>query len=447
MREGKDKSSSAGIQIRIFDAKRQKEEVEFFLRSRKKSFPEDVLESARKIVEEVKKYGDRALFNFTKQFDGFELSHKNLEVSREEIEEGFKRAGRKLTRALKTAAQRIRSFHEKFLLKTAIYEDELGCLLGQLVRPVERAGIYVPGGRANYPSTVLMNVIPAQVAGVKEIYVCVPPDREGRISTATLAALYIVNPTRVFRIGGAQAIAAMAYGTESVPAVDVIAGPGNIYVAAAKKLVFGDVGVDMIAGPSEVAIIADTSAEPKFLARDLMAQAEHDSYASSFLLTPSKNLIEEVLKELQRLVSDSKRKETISESLKNNGAFFLVEDLEAAVELANAIAPEHLELEVEDPFELLAKVRSAGAVFLGKNTAESFGDYILGPNHTLPTQTTARFSSPLSANTFVKTLNVAMASQKAVGKLYPYLKEIALSEGLFEHERSAYERFKKLKQR
>lgn len=438
---------SSWLTIRKFRYPQDGQKISEFLENRKQPFPKEVLESVEEIIKEVREKGDRALFDYTKKFDGFDLNDSNLEITEDEMKEAFKRTERSLVRALKEAALRIERFHEKFKLNTVLYVNEDGCLLGQLVTPVKRAGIYVPGGQANYPSTVLMNLIPAKVAGVKEIFVCVPPDSKGRVSDATLSALYLMQPTKVFRVGGAQAIAALAFGTESVPKVDVIAGPGNIYVAAAKKMVFGEVGIDMIAGPSEVAIVADETANPLWIARDMMAQSEHDANASSFLITNSERIAREVESLLNELVPVSQRAETISRSLSENSAMFLVPDTAKAIELANAIAPEHLEIETEDPVRLLSEVHSAGAVFLGSYTAESFGDYLLGPNHTLPTQGTARFSSPLSANTFLKVTNVAMASADSVLRLYPHLHLIARAEGLHEHDRSAEERFRELKRK
>lgn len=432
------------IKIKVYDFETDREKIEAILKNRKKGFPEEVIESVSKIIEEVRNKDDDALYELTLRFDGFPLNQNTIIIKDDELEAAFKSASKELISALEVASERIRSFHERFLHKSVLYEDYLGCLIGQIVRPVQRAGIYVPGGRANYPSTALMNIIPAQVAGVDEIYVCVPPDREGKVSQTTLAALYMLKPTKVFRVGGAQAIAAMALGTRTIPKVDVIAGPGNIYVAAAKKMLYGEVGIDMVAGPSEVVVVADETANPTWVARDLLAQAEHDPYASAYLITNSKKLIRDVLLKLKSLVPKSQRSEIIIEVLNNNCAFFLVNSIEQGVSLANEIAPEHLELETEKPFQILPLVKSCGAVFLGSTTAESFGDYILGPNHTLPTQSTARFASPLSANTFTKIISVAYASEKAVIELYPYLKEIALSEGLYEHERSAYERYKEV---
>lgn len=434
------------IDIPFYRYPREKSIINDFLKNRRRGFAPEILNIVNSIIERVRLEGDRALFELTKMYDLFELSPETLEITESELKEAYEKIDSGLQDALKVAIKRIEDFHQRFLPETKIYEDSLGNLLGQVVRPVERAGIYIPGGRANYPSTAIMNIVPAKVAGVSEIYVCVPPDSKGKISNATLAALYLLKPTRVFRVGGAQAIAALAYGTESIPAVDVIAGPGNIYVAAAKKLVSGDVGIDMVAGPSEVVVIADAGSNPAWVARDLLAQAEHDPDASAMLISNSRQLLEEVKHYLVEFGATSERSHIIGEALKNNCIFFLADSIESGIELANQIAPEHLELEVEDPFNYIHLIRSAGAVFLGKYTAESFGDYILGPNHTLPTQATARFASPLSAATFMKFFNIAMVSKKAVAELYPHLEKIAAAEGLREHARAAQERYRKLKQ-
>jgi len=432
------------IDIPVYRYPQEKPIINDFLKKRRRGFAPEILRTVSDIIDRVRSEGDKALYDFTKKFDLFELTRDTLEINESELKEAYEKIDISLQTAMKVAIERIEDFHKRFLPETKIYEDSLGNLLGQVVRPVERAGIYIPGGKANYPSTVIMNIVPAKVAGVSEIYVCVPPDSKGKISDATLAALYLLKPTRVFRVGGAQAIAALAYGTETIPAVDVIAGPGNIYVAAAKKLVSGDVGIDMVAGPSEVVVIADTTSDPAWVARDLLAQAEHDPDASAMLISNSRELLEEVRNYLVEFGSNSERSHIIREALKNNCTLFLVETIESGIELANLIAPEHLELEVEDPLDYLHLIRSAGAVFLGKFTAESFGDYILGPNHTLPTQATARFASPLSAATFMKFFNIAMVSKKAVVELYPHLEKIAAAEGLKEHSRAALERYRKL---
>lgn len=418
-----------------------------FISSRRRGIPPQVIETVSRIIAEVREDGDRALFTYTEKFDGIKLTPHTVEVSEEEIEEAYKKQSRTFKNALKTAAERIRSYHSRYLAQSNFYTDEHGNLLGRLVVPVDRAGIYVPGGRAAYPSTALMAVIPARVAGVKEVIVCIPPLKNGKVNEKTLAALYVARPDRVFRVGGAQAIAAMAYGTETIPAVDVIAGPGNIFVAAAKKLVYGDVGIDMVAGPSEVAVIADKTADPGWVAYDLMAQAEHDPNASTFLIALSADIHQNIIAQLKKLVPKSERAHIIREALSSNGWCILVNSIDEAVEVANLIAPEHLELEVDSPLDLLSRIRAAGAVFLGPLTAESFGDYILGPNHTLPTQATARFSSPLSANTFMKEISVAGITPNGVIELYPHLKEIARAEGLHEHNRAAQARYRQLKKK
>lgn len=418
-----------------------------FISSRRKGIPPQVLETVSQIIAEVREKGDAALFHYTEKFDGVKLNAANIEVTPEEIEQAYRKQTRNFRRALSIAADRIRSYHSRYLAQSNFYTDDYGNLLGRLVVPVERAGVYVPGGRAAYPSTALMTVVPAKVAGVKEVVVCIPPLKNGKVNEKTLAALYVAQPDRVFRIGGAQAIAALAYGTETIPAVDVIAGPGNIFVAAAKKLVYGDVGIDMIAGPSEVAIIVGEDVNPEWIAYDLMAQAEHDPNASAFLIALSQRTLKKIIERLKKLVPKSERSHIVREALSNNGWCILVDSIEAAIEVANTIAPEHLELEVENPLDLLSKIKAAGAVFLGSLTAESFGDYLLGPNHTLPTQATARFSSPLSAHTFMKEISVASMTQQGVLALYPHLKEIARAEGLHEHHNAARARYRQLKKK
>jgi histidinol dehydrogenase len=396
-------------------------------------------------VENVRQKGNSALLEYTKKFDGINLRKEDITVKPEEIQEALDSLDRNLLDSLKTAYDRIYEFHTYSLPKTFLYEDKLGNILGEVVKPVRRAGLYIPGGKASYPSTVLMTAVPAKAAGVAEIYMCIPPQKNGKINPATLAAASLVNPTAIFKVGGAQAIAAMAFGTETIPAVDVIAGPGNIFVACAKKEVYGICGIDMIAGPSEVAIIADDTSNPRWTAYDLMAQAEHDPNASAFLISTSQEFIEKVITELKELVPASERSHIIRESLENNCLFIYANNVEEAFEAANLIAPEHLEIKIENAHEYLHMVESAGAVFLGSLTAESFGDYILGPNHTLPTQATARFASPLSAKTFLKTTNVCMISKRGVLDLYPHLERIAKSEGLPEHLHSARERFRDIK--
>lgn len=405
--------------------------------TRRGGFAPAVVETVSAILENVRTRGDAALVEYAARFDGLALEPTELALPRSAIDEALRSVPRELVRALERAAERVYDFHARDLPDGFSYRDEFGNELGVRVVPVERAGCYVPGGRAAYPSTVLMTVIPAKAAGVDDIVVCLPPGRDGGYNPATLAAIGIAGPDRVFRVGGAQAIAAMAYGTETVPRCDVVVGPGNAYVAAAKKLVQGDVAIDMIAGPSEVAIIADETADAEWLALDLMAQAEHDPDAICSVISPHRELYEELGEALRLNVARAARRETIEAALSRNARFFLVAALDDAVAAANAIAPEHLELAVADPRGLLRAVRAAGAVFLGHLTAESFGDYVLGPNHTLPTLGTARFSSPLSARTFLREMNVMAVSERGVLALYPDLAAIADAEGLEAHRESA----------
>lgn len=430
---------------KIIDFKADKETFLEAVEKRKKGFPDSVVKAVKEIIENVKQKGDKALLEYTKKFDGINLKKEEIVVKSEEIEAALQSVDPSLIDSLKVAYDRIYEFHTYNLPKTFLYEDKLGNILGEIIKPVKKAGLYIPGGKASYPSTVLMTAIPAQAAGVSEIYMCIPPQKNGKINPATLVAAYLVNPTAIFKVGGAQAIAAMAFGTETIPAVDVIAGPGNIFVACAKKEVYGICGIDMIAGPSEVAIIADNSSNSRWTAYDLMAQAEHDPNASAFLISTSKDFLAEVINKLEELVPSSERSHIIREALENNCLFIYAESIDEAFEAANLIAPEHLEIKIENAHEYLNMVESAGAVFIGSLTAESFGDYILGPNHTLPTQATARFASPLSAKTFLKTTNVCMISNQGVLELYQHLEKIAKSEGLLEHLHSAKERFKYIK--
>ena len=442
----REKGGVVFVELKTFDARIPEGYAAFreAASRRRSGFPEDVLDAARDIVERVRRDGDRALCEFTRRFDNVALEPDAIEIPQATFEDVRATADEALVEALERAAARIYEFHARDLPDSFTYHDDLGNELGVRVVPVDRAGCYVPGGQAAYPSTVLMTVLPAKAAGVSEIVVCVPPDRSGSIHPATLLALAIARPDRVFRVGGAQAIAAMAYGTETIPACDVIVGPGNIYVAAAKKLVQGDVAIDMIAGPSEVAIVADDSVDPVWLALDAMAQAEHDPRAASYLITPFEEVAVNFRDALEAQLKDALRKDTIRASLESNGAIVLVSDLEQAIDVANLLAPEHLELAVADPEPLLRRVRSAGAVFLGALTAESFGDYVLGPNHTLPTQGTARFASPLSARAFLKEINVLSVSEAGLKTLYEPLARIAEAEGLLAHRDAARVRYEAL---
>ena len=390
-----------------------------------------VEEAARGIVEDVRERGDAAVREYTARFDGVQLSE--LRVTAAEIAEAYGQIDARLLEALRACAARIREFHERQVQQSWTVEPREGVLLGQQVTPIRRVGVYVPGGRADYPSTVLMNVVPATVAGVEEIAVVAPPGPCGTIVASTLVAADIAGATEIYRIGGAQAIAALAYGTESIAAVDKITGPGNAYVAAAKKLVQGTVGIDMIAGPSEVLVLADDSAEAQLVAIDLMAQAEHDPRAAVYLVTTQPALVDAVEAELDRLLQQSTRADITRAALADNSVALICENLEDAVAASNAIAPEHLEVLVREPLALLSRIRNAGAIFLGPWTPEPVGDYSAGPNHTLPTQGTARFSSPLTVDDFVKKSSVLSYTEAALRAEADDVMTLAGAEGLWAH--------------
>ncbi|GAV30865.1 histidinol dehydrogenase [Coriobacteriaceae bacterium EMTCatB1] len=391
----------------------------------------EVIGVAQRIIDEVKARGDEAVRELTEQLDHVVLG--DLRVSDEEIEAALSAVDERFRRAISDAAWAIEDFHRRQVQQSWFTTGEDGVVLGQLVSPIRRVGIYVPGGRARYPSSVLMNAIPAIVAGVEEIAMVVPPAPDGSVDPHTLAAAAEVGVTEIYKIGGAQAIAALAYGTESIPRVDKITGPGNAYVTAAKKLVMGEVGIDMLAGPSEVLIVADETAEPLLVAIDLMAQAEHDPRAATFLVTTDPELPEAVEEAIRELLEDSPRSEVIVRALQDNGVAVVCPDIDVALDVANEIAPEHLELHVEVPFELLGRVRNAGAVFLGPWTPESVGDYVAGPNHVLPTGGTARFSSPLSVDDFVKKSSVISYTLDGLYADGAAVMEIASAEGLAAH--------------
>jgi histidinol dehydrogenase len=398
----------------------------------------DVLEGAADewrtvldIIADVRKRGDRALFEWAERLDGAKL--ESLRVSDEEIEQAVRRADREFIRSLEKAAERIRRFHEKQKERSWFETEESGAILGQLVRPLQRVGIYVPGGRAVYPSSVLMNAIPARVAGVKEMIMITPPRPDGTIADAVLVAARIAGVTAVFKAGGAQAIAALAFGTESVPAVDKIVGPGNLYVALAKRAVYGQVDIDSIAGPSEIAVVADETAHAGYVAADLLSQAEHDPLASSVLITPSAELAGLVQAEIEQQCDRLERREIAERSIREQGAIVLVRDLDEAFDMANQIAPEHLEIMVREPWNWLGKVKNAGAVFLGSWSSEPVGDYLAGPNHVLPTSGTARFFSPLGVGDFLKRTSVISYTREALQVDGPDVIRLAEAEGLGGH--------------
>ena len=406
-----------------------------------------VEQEVRRVIRQVRMAGDWALMALTERFDGVSLTPKTLSAGKGEIEALAKKVGQEELRSLKRAAGRIRRFHEKFKGESWFYEED-GIILGQIVRPLRRVGIYVPGGKASYPSSLLMNAIPAKVAGVEEIIVCTPPrpDFAGPSGPAKYldpliaASAWIAGVERIFKVGGAQAIAALAYGTESVPKVDKVVGPGHIYVTTAKRMVFGDVSIDMLAGPSEILIIADDSASAPLIAVDLISQAEHDEMALCLLLTPSEPLARKVIAEVKKRLIDAGNS-TAALSLKRNGAAVITSSLEEAVELANELAFEHLQIMTSKPRQVLNKIRNAGAVFLGNFSPVVVGDYLAGPNHTLPTGGTARFSSPLSVSDFVKSTSVISYDKESLAKARADLKRLALMEGLKAHALAVEERF------
>ncbi len=406
------------------------------LKTRQGTMPAEVEQSARAILESVRTGGDAALFEQAARFDGVRLDAGSVRVMSQEIKEAYSALAPASLEALRTAASRIRAFHLR-QLRASWFSEEDGAIVGQLCRPLERVGIYVPGGTAVYPSTVLMNAIPAAIAGVPEIVMCTPPRRDGRVAAAVLVAADLAGVHAIYKVGGVQAVAAMAYGTASVPRVDKIVGPGNIYVAAAKRMVFGQVGIDMIAGPTEVLIIADEEARVTWAAADLLSQAEHDPLSSALLLTPSPKLAAEVSEEVKQQIAMLPRRQIAEASLEVYGAAVVVKDLDEAVGLANQIAPEHLELLVKDPWGLLPRIKHAGAIFMGGTSPVVLGDYLAGPNHVLPTGGTARFASPLSVDDFQRRTSLIAFSQAKLEALEPAVVELARLEGLEAHARAA----------
>jgi histidinol dehydrogenase len=399
------------------------------LRERSSGIDNSILSSVKSILDDVRRQGDKALVRYTKKFDRVRV--RNLGIGVKEIDNCANKADKEVVKALKVSARRIRLFHERQKENSWSF-DYQGATLGQIIRPIERVGVYVPGGKAAYPSTVLMNVIPAQVAGVGEIALCVPtPD--GELNPYVMAAIQMLGVREVYRIGGAQAIGAMAFGTRSVRKVDKIVGPGNIYVATAKRMVFGEVDIDMIAGPSEVLVIADKTADPSFVAADMLSQAEHDEFASSVCVTDSGDMAEMILGEIMRQLRHLKRSSIAGKSLINYGAIILVESLVEAAGIANRVAPEHLEIMTKNPRSLLKHIRNAGAIFLGKWTPEPMGDYSAGPNHTLPTGGTARFFSPLGVYDFIKRSSLLDFSEAGFRSLSGFVEKIADVEGLEAH--------------
>ena len=397
--------------------------------------------TVNEIIENVKKNKDKAIFDYTLRFDSFPLNEENIKVTRKEIEEAYSLMDPKLVEVIRKAAENIRSFHMKQLRNSWFDAKEDGTILGMKITPIEKAGVYVPGGKAAYPSSVLMNVIPANVAGVKEIIMTTPPDKEGRVNPGTLVAADIAGVSTIYKVGGAQAIAAMAFGTESIPKADKITGPGNIFVALAKKAVYGYVSIDSIAGPSEVLVLADETANPRYVAADLLSQAEHDELASAILITTSKELAEQVSMEADKFTAQLSRKEIIEKSLDNYGYILLAESMEQAIEATNEIASEHLEILTRNPFDVMTRIRNAGAIFLGEYSSEPLGDYFAGPNHILPTNGTAKFFSPVNVDDFIKKSSIISYSKEALEKLHKDIELFAESEGLTAHANSIKVRF------
>lgn len=403
----------------------------------------DVSAIVSEIIADVRARGDEALFEYGRKFDKAYLTA--LEVTGEEIEEAFALVDEEFIETVKEAAENIRAFHQKQVRNSFIINEKDGIVTGQKVTPIEKVGLYVPGGTAAYPSTVLMDSIPAKIAGCKEICITTPPNSEGKVNPVILAAAKIAGVDRIFKVGGAQAVAALAYGTQSIPKVDKIVGPGNAFVAEAKRQVFGLVSIDMIAGPSEILVIADEKSNPAFVAADLLSQAEHDKMASAVLVTESMELAEAVRDEVERQLELLPRREIARASIENNGKIIVADDINAVLEVANELAPEHLELCVDNPFDLLDKVKNAGSIFMGRYCPEALGDYFAGPNHTLPTSGTARFSSPLSVDDFVKKSQYTYYTEEALKKVYKKVEMFAEREGLSAHARSATVRFEENK--
>ena len=393
------------------------------------------------IIGEVRTKRDEAVFSYTKQFDGAELTPQTLLVSKEEVAEAYRQTDGKLIKVMKKSLENIRAYHEKQKRYSWFDSRPDGVLLGQKVTALEKVGVYVPGGKASYPSSVLMNVIPAKVAGVEKIVMVTPCNREGKVNPATLAAADLAGVDEIYKVGGAQAIAALAFGTESIPKVDKIVGPGNIYVALAKKAVFGHVSIDSIAGPSEILVLADGTANPRYVAADLLSQAEHDELASAILITDSQALAEQVSAEIDKFTAELSRKEIIEKSLENYGYILVAENMGQAVLAANEIASEHLEILTADPFGTMMQIKNAGAIFLGEYASEPLGDYFAGPNHVLPTNGTAKFFSPLGVDDFIKKSSIISYSKEALEPIYQDIVQFATSEQLTAQANSIKVRF------
>ncbi len=397
--------------------------------------------SVAAILADVKEKGDEAVFDYTKKFDGADINADNIVVTKEEIDEAYSLVDEQLVEVIRKALVNIRDYHAKQKQYSWFDSTPNGTILGQKVTPLNRVGVYVPGGKAAYPSSVLMNIIPAKVAGVDQIIMTTPPGKDGKVNPGTLVAANEAGVDAIYKVGGAQAIAAMAYGTDCIKKVDKIVGPGNIYVALAKKAVYGHVSIDSIAGPSEILVIADETANPRYVAADLLSQAEHDEMASAILITTSEELADRVSKEIDGFVAELSRSEIISKSLENYGYILIAKDIEEAVETANEIASEHLEIVTKDPFTVMTKIRNAGAIFLGEYSSEPLGDYFAGPNHVLPTNGTAKFFSPLSVDDFIKKSSIISYSREALEPIHEDIIKFANAERLTAHANSIKVRF------
>ena len=426
--------------------------IEKLTESTKKNLLEDLLKrspnsygkyeaSVQQILNDVKEKGNEALFGYTEKFDGVKLDASQILVTDAEIEEAYTEVGEELLGIIRKALVNIRTYHEKQMQYSWFDSKPDGTILGQKVTALQRVGVYVPGGKAAYPSSVLMNIMPAKVAGVDEIIMVTPPGKDGKVTPTTLVAAKEAGADKVYKVGGAQAIGALAYGTESIPKVDKIVGPGNIYVALAKKSVYGHVSIDSIAGPSEILVLADETANPRFVAADLLSQAEHDELASAILITTSRELAEKVSCEVDEFVKRLSRKEIIQKSLDNFGYILIAEDMDEAIEAANEIAPEHMEIVTANPFEDMMKVKNAGAIFIGEYSSEPLGDYFAGPNHVLPTNGTAKFFSALSVDDFIKKSSIVYYSKSALRNIHKDIIQFATSEQLTAHANSIAVRF------
>lgn len=403
-------------------------------------------EQVNAILEEVREKGDEALFSFTERFDGVKLTKDTIRVTKEEIEEAYSKVDPELLAVIRRALVNIRSFHEKQKRSSWFDSQPDGTLLGQKITPLALVGVYVPGGKAVYPSSVLMNIVPAKTAGVERIIMTTPPGKDGKISANTLVAAREAGVDEIYKAGGAQAVGALAFGTESIPKVDKIVGPGNIYVALAKKAVYGYVSIDSIAGPSEILVLADETANPRFVAADLLSQAEHDEMASAILVTTSRTLAEQVSEEVDSFLTRLSRKDILVKSLENYGWILVADTMEEAIDTANAIASEHLEIVTKDPFQVMTKIRNAGAIFIGEYASEPLGDYFAGPNHVLPTNGTAKFFSPLGVDDFIKKSSLVYYSREALASVQEDIIRFAQAEGLTAHANSIAVRFEEGKE-